>query len=132
MLVELKGVTKNYKPSRDVMVKALDRIDFAVDKGDYIAILGVSGSGKTTLLNLMGLLDKATTGEILIEGEDVSKMGDRKLAFYRNSFVGFVLQDYGLISYKTVGENVMVPLYFSNQNPTTFKKKSWKLFQNWR
>jgi len=111
--IELKGVKKSYRLSKEVSVPALKGIDLTIDKGEYVAICGVSGSGKSTLLHIIGCLDKATEGEVIINGEDVSSLNNRKLSKIRCQEIGFVLQDFGLIPYRTVYENVEVPLLFA-------------------
>lgn len=111
--IEIKGVKKNYRLSKEVSVPALSGIDLTIDKGEYVAICGVSGSGKSTLLHIIGCLDKATEGEVIINGEDVSTLNNRKLSKIRCREIGFVLQDFGLIPYRTVYENVEVPLLFA-------------------
>ena len=89
---------------------ALHNINFMVEKGEFVSIIGPSGSGKTTLLNLLGALDRPTTGKVFIDGIDISKLPNAELARVRNKKLGFVFQDFNLISRMSAGENVELPL----------------------
>jgi len=89
---------------------ALHKINFRVEKGEFVSIIGPSGSGKTTLLNLLGALDRPTTGKVFIDGTDISKLPNALLAKVRNKKLGFVFQDFNLISRMSAGENVELPL----------------------
>lgn len=104
-LVELKGVIRIYT-SGDHELKALDDINLSLDKGKFIVILGQSGAGKSTLLNLLGGLDSPTSGQIIVDGKDISTLTSDELAAYRAVTVGFVFQFYNLIPTLTVKENV--------------------------
>lgn len=104
-LVELKGVSRIYT-SGDHELKALDDINLSLDKGKFIVILGQSGVGKSTLLNLLGGLDSPTSGQIIVDGKDISTLTSDELAAYRAVTVGFVFQFYNLIPTLTVKENV--------------------------
>ena len=103
-LVELKGVSRIYT-SGDHELKALDDINLSLDKGKFIVILGQSGAGKSTLLNLLGGLDSPTSGQIIVDGKDISTLTSDELAAYRAVTVGFVFQFYNLIPTLTVKEN---------------------------
>ncbi|MDO4584483.1 MAG: ABC transporter ATP-binding protein [Planctomycetia bacterium] len=99
-------------------VKALRGVTFDVPQGDFLSIMGASGSGKSTLLNLLGCLDPPTSGHILLDGEDVSKMTDDELSEIRAKKIGFIFQAYNLIPQLTVLENIEVPLhYMGNVTP---------------
>ena len=89
---------------------ALHNINFRVERGEFVSIIGPSGSGKTTLLNLLGALDRPTTGKVFIDGTDISKLPNSELAKVRNKKLGFVFQDFNLISRMSAGENVELPL----------------------
>lgn len=121
-LIELKNVTKIYGTG-DSSVKALENMNLSVSKGEFVAICGVSGSGKSTLLHLIGCLDKPTSGEITIDGIDIVNQSQSARAQMRNSKIGFVLQDFGLIPYRSAYENVMVPLYFADGKITDRKSR---------
>ena len=113
--IELRNVAKIYGGRKESKVTALSNIDLKIRKGEFVAICGVSGSGKSTLLNLMGCLDKPTSGEILMNGRDITILSSRARAQIRNRETGFVLQDFGLIPYRTAYENVLIPFYFSDK-----------------
>ena len=104
-LIEFKNVSRIYTVG-DHKQKALDNVSLNIEEGKFIVILGPSGAGKSTLLNLLGGLDNPTSGEILVEGKDISKLDNNALADYRASTVGFVFQSYNLIPTLTVFENV--------------------------
>lgn len=110
-LITLKGVTKHYYMG-DSVVKAVDGIDIVIDKGDFVAIMGPSGSGKSTAMNLVGSLDLATNGKILLEGVDIEKFGESELAQLRGKKIGFIFQSFNLIPNLTARENIMLPMLF--------------------
>jgi len=106
--VELVNLTKNYKRGSEI-IRALDGVTLTIDPGEFVAVVGRSGSGKTTMLDLLGLLLKPTSGSLLIDGVDTTKLGDRERARMRARKVGFVFQEYNLLSGLNVLENVMLP-----------------------
>ena len=107
----LVDVRKDYVLKSET-VRALRGVTFDVPEGDYVAIMGPSGSGKSTLLNLLGCLDKPTSGHFFLGPDDVSRMSDDQLSHTRASRIGFVFQSYNLIPQLTVMENIEVPLYY--------------------
>jgi ABC-type lipoprotein export system ATPase subunit len=109
--VRLVGLTKNYKRGSEI-IHALDGVTLDIEKGEFIAVVGRSGSGKTTMLDLLGLLLKPTAGSLFIDDVDTSKLGDRERARMRARKVGFVFQEYNLLSGLNVLENVMLPLRY--------------------
>ncbi|WP_294409398.1 ABC transporter ATP-binding protein [uncultured Ruminococcus sp.] len=112
-MIVLKNISKTYNEGSADAVHALKNVDLTVNDGEMLAVMGVSGSGKSTLLHIIGCLDRASSGEYELDGENISKAYMDKLNRLRNEKIGFVLQDYGLIEDKTVLENVMFPLAFS-------------------
>ena len=118
----VRNIYKTYKPSKEVQIRALRDLSLEVARGELLAINGVSGSGKSTLLHIIGGLDKADSGEVTVDGKLVSSFSGRRLARYRNSTIGFVLQDFGLIPYRTVYENICVPLYISDEKGISMRK----------
>ena len=104
-LIEFKDVVKEYK-SGDHILKAMDNVNFTIDKGEFVVILGPSGAGKSTLLNLLGGLDSTTSGQIVVNGEHVENFNDNELTKYRAKNVGFIFQFYNLIPNLTAIENV--------------------------
>ena len=95
-----------YFGSGETLVKAIDKISFSIDKGSFTIILGPSGAGKTTLLNLLGGMDSATDGNLVVDGEDLVGMRKKELTLYRRNKVGFVFQFYNLVNNLTAKENV--------------------------
>jgi putative ABC transport system ATP-binding protein len=93
-------------------VRALDRVSFTIDAGEWIAIMGPSGSGKTSLINILGGLDQPTGGRVVVDGQDISRLGERELTRYRSEKIGFVFQQFHLVPYLTAVENVMLAQYF--------------------
>jgi putative ABC transport system ATP-binding protein len=93
-------------------VRALDRVSFEVDAGEWIAIMGPSGSGKTTLINILGGLDHPTSGRVVVDGLEIGSLGERELTRYRADKIGFVFQQFHLVPYLTAVENVMLAQYF--------------------
>ena len=104
-IIEFKNVNKEYK-SGDHILKAMDDVNFTIDEGEFVVILGPSGAGKSTLLNLLGGLDSATSGQIIVKGEHVESFNDNQLTEYRAKNVGFIFQFYNLIPNLTSLENV--------------------------
>lgn len=109
--VRLVSLTKNYKRGSEV-IRALDGVTLDIDRGEFIAVVGRSGSGKTTMLDLLGLLLKPTAGSLFIDEVDTTKLNDRERAHMRARKVGFVFQEYNLLSGLNVLENVMLPLRY--------------------
>ena len=107
--IQALGLGKRYG-SGPASTIALHNINFKVGKGEFVSIIGPSGSGKTTLLNLLGALDRPTTGKVFIDGTDISRLSNAELAKVRNKKLGFVFQDFNLISRMSAGENVELPL----------------------
>lgn len=107
-ILNVKNLSKIYEGK--VPFKALDTIDFTIEKGDFIGIMGPSGSGKTTLLNMVATIDQPTTGEVLINGENPFQLKQDKLALFRRRQLGFVFQDFNLLDTLTVEENIVLPL----------------------
>jgi len=127
-LLDARGLTKIYD-SGPVPVDALVDIDLTIDRGSLVVVRGRSGSGKTTLLNLLGGLDRPTSGSVLFEGEEVAKMDEWALAELRRSRVGFIFQNFGLIPILTAAENVEVPLRMVRTDPAGRRERSRVLLE---
>ena len=103
--VKLKNVSKIYRMG-EVEIRAVDKIEFAIDKGEFVVVVGPSGAGKTTVLNILGGMDTVTSGDVLVDGENIAKYSQRKLTGYRRDDIGFVFQFYNLVQNLTARENV--------------------------
>ncbi len=124
-LVELK---KEYVLKSET-VRALRGVSFEVPVGDYVAIMGPSGSGKSTLLNLLGCLDRPTSGSYFLGDDDVAKMNDDQLSWIRATRIGFIFQSYNLIQQYTVVENIEVPLFYQGRLDSKARKRCRELAQ---
>ncbi len=110
-IIEVKDAKKIYRVGNEKVV-ALDGVSFTINKGDFCCLLGSSGSGKSTLLNIMAGIEKITSGEVLIKGKKITKMGEHQLAKFRQKYLGFVFQSYNLINSLNAIENVELPMIF--------------------
>lgn len=118
-IADLRGIRKvYYKPDGSILVEALRGIDITIPRGQYVAIMGASGSGKSTLMNVLGCLDKPTTGEYFLDGVDCAKMSDEEISSFRGRKIGFVFQAFNLISELTIVDNVAVPLLYQGISPS--------------
>ena len=115
-LLEVSNVSKIYG-SGEAAVKALKKVSFSVPKGEYVAIVGESGSGKSTLLNMIGALDTPTSGKVVISGNEIFSMNDRKLTIFRRRNIGFIFQAFNLIPELTVEQNIVFPVLLDYQKP---------------
>lgn len=113
MVLNLQHIYKNYYQEK-IEVPVLKDINFTVEEGEYVAIMGPSGSGKTTLMNIIGCLDKPTSGTYELEGQDVQKLNDKELSDLRLESIGFVFQSFHLMPRETALENVALPLSYTN------------------
>lgn len=117
-MITLTNVTKSYTLDDDVVFTALDSVSLTIDHGEFTSIIGPSGSGKSTLMHIIGLLDKPTAGTVHIDNRDVSQLNDNQLSSLRNTFVGFVFQQFNLINKLTVLENILIPTIYTRSELT--------------
>ncbi|MDR0398137.1 MAG: ABC transporter ATP-binding protein [Candidatus Nomurabacteria bacterium] len=110
--IVVANVTKTYKKKKEV-VRALSGIDLTVDEGEFLVIKGESGSGKSTLLSIIGGLEAPTSGQVLVNGEDIPKLNDNRLSAFRGSTIGFVFQGFHLHPYLTLRQNIELPAMFA-------------------
>ncbi|MGA1498151.1 MAG: ABC transporter ATP-binding protein [Steroidobacteraceae bacterium] len=122
-VLELTEVTKTYVMG-DQPVHALRGVSLSIQRNEYVAIMGPSGSGKSTLMNIIGCLDTPSAGRYLLEGEDVSRMSDRKLAEVRNRRIGFVFQTFNLLARSTVQSNVELPLVYAGVSRSERRRRA--------
>lgn len=115
-ILRCEKVSKIYGGGNNQVV-ALDKVDVAVDKGEFVAIVGASGSGKSTLLHILGSVDKPTSGKVLVEGTDISTLNPTQSAIFRRRKVGLVYQFYNLIPTLTVRQNILMPLLLDKKKP---------------
>ena len=120
-LIELKGINKTYK-NGDQELRVLKDIDLEVEKGEFVAIMGPSGSGKSTLMNVIGLLDRPTSGNYFLDGQEVVNLSEKKLAHVRNEQIGFVFQQFFLLSKLNAFQNVELPLIYAGVHPAKRKE----------
>ena len=126
-IIELRDLTKIYK--NGIEFRALDNANLRIERGEFVAIVGPSGSGKSTLMHLIGLLDTPSSGLLLIDGNDVTKMSDKERSAMRNKMLGFVFQYHHLLPDFTALENVMMPLLIAGKSPRESEKIARRLLK---
>lgn len=119
-ILSVEGLTKIYG-SGDTAVTALDHVSFTVEKGEFVAIVGASGSGKSTLMNLIGGIDKPTSGRVVIDGQELYAMNESARAIFRRRNIGMVFQFYNLVPTLTAAENIMLPYLLDKREPEKAK-----------
>ena len=112
-MISMSGITKTYHLA-DLDVPILKKIDLSIETGEYVAIMGASGSGKSTLMNIIGCLDRPSSGRYILDGRDLTTLDDDELADIRNQYIGFVFQQFNLLPRLTALENVMLPMIYAN------------------
>ena len=127
-LCVLEDIRKSYKMG-DADIEVLRGIDLQVENGEFLAIMGTSGSGKTTLMNIIGCLDVPTSGRYILADKEVSRLSDDELSLIRNEHIGFVFQNFYLLPYATVLENVLLPSLYVEKRRDNFEQKAVELLQ---
>ena len=112
-MIWMQAITKSYQMG-DIPIPVLKRIDLSIEQGELVAIMGASGSGKSTLMNLIGCLDRPTSGHYTLAGKNLTALNHDQLAYIRNQRIGFVFQQFNLLSRSTALENVMLPMIYAN------------------
>ena len=130
-MLEVQNIKKIYRSrfGKDDL-EALKSINFTVEAGEYIAIMGESGSGKTTLLNILALLDRPTSGKVILRGKDLQEIRDSQMAKFRRENFGFVFQDFNLLDTFTVKENILLPLVLADEKVSSMEKSYQRLQQD--
>ncbi|MBQ9959238.1 MAG: ABC transporter ATP-binding protein [Oscillospiraceae bacterium] len=122
-MIELSGLYKNYQ-NGEMEVPVLKNVSFSVDEGEFVSIMGPSGSGKSTLMNIIGCLDRPTSGSYLFDGEDVAAKNDDELSDLRNRGIGFVFQQFNLLPREKAVENVALPLVYADVPPAEREQRA--------
>ncbi len=123
VVASLEKVSKTYGKD-NLVVKALEDINLEISRGDYLAVMGASGSGKSTAMNILGCLDRPSSGQYQLNGKSVEKLSDDELAILRNQKLGFVFQQFHLLSDATALENVMLPMIYAGVSPSSREKRA--------
>lgn len=127
VIIDMKNITKSFAINKTETLQVLKGIDLTIYEGEFVAIVGASGSGKSTLMNIIGALDKATSGEYYLDGTDISKLADRQLSEIRNKKIGFVFQTFNLIARTSALKNVALPMLYAGASRTTAIHKAREL-----
>lgn len=126
-VIETENLQKVYGMG-DIQVAALAGVDVRINEGEFVAIMGPSGSGKSSLMNIIGCLDRPTTGSYVLNGEDVSALDKSQLALIRNRYIGFIFQSFNLLPRTNALHNVMLPLVYQRDHPFSKKEREQKAF----
>jgi putative ABC transport system ATP-binding protein len=122
-MIWMEKITKTYRLG-DIDVPVLKGIDLAIEEGEYVAIMGVSGSGKSTLMNIIGCLDRPSSGHYILEGRNLTTLNNDELAFIRNQRIGFVFQQFNLLPRSTALDNVMLPMVYASVSKPQRQKRA--------
>lgn len=121
-ILELKNIKRTYK-TKCVVTEVLKGIDFSVEAGEFVAIMGESGAGKTTLLNVIATFDKPTSGSVILNGKEISTLKNSEISTFRRNKLGFVFQDFNLLDQFNNRDNIYLPLVLSNQKPQLMQER---------
>jgi len=125
-VIDLKNINKSFSLGEET-IKAIDNVTFTINKGEFVSIIGPSGSGKSTLMNILGLLDVPDSGEYILDGINVSKAKENKLAEIRNNKIGFIFQNFNLLPKMTAVENIQIPLIYQGKSNEDSRKRAYEL-----
>ena len=128
LTVKTEGVIKEYRMGSNIL-QALKGIDLEIERGEYISVMGPSGSGKSTLFNMIGALDRATSGKVYIDGQDTSRLDQQQIAWLRCNKIGYIFQTYNLLPVMTALENVTLPMIFAGLSVKDRNEKGAKLLE---
>lgn len=128
-VIDIQGITKTYVNGQ-LSVPVLHGIDLVVNKGEFVSIMGPSGSGKSTFMNILGCLDRPTTGSYRLNGDEVATLSDDELAYVRNKQIGFVFQSFNLLTKLTALENVALPMIYAGVNKKMRIERATQLLQS--
>lgn len=128
-VIDIQGITKTYVNGK-LSVPVLHGIDLVVNKGEFVSIMGPSGSGKSTFMNILGCLDRPTTGSYRLNGDEVATLSDDELAYVRNKQIGFVFQSFNLLTKLTALENVALPMIYAGVNKKMRIERTTQLLQS--
>lgn len=125
LVVEVNNLKKDYISKKNTYV-ALNGVDFSMENGEFVGIMGPSGSGKSTLLNILATIDRASEGEVKIGGKEISKLSEKETNLFRRTELGFIFQDFNLLDTLTLRDNILLPLTFSNEK---LKKMETQIYE---
>ncbi|MFI3129141.1 MAG: ABC transporter ATP-binding protein [Bacillota bacterium] len=129
-VLKMTDIRKDYIMGEEEVFHVLKGLDFEVNEGDYIAILGPSGSGKSTFMNIIGCLDEATSGEYILAGKDIKGRSDKELSIIRNKEIGFIFQNFQLLQRMSILDNVMLPMIYQGLSLRERKKRAEKILRD--
>lgn len=129
VIIDMKGIVKSFFIGKEDELCVLKGIDLTIHEGEFVAVVGASGSGKSTLMNIIGALDKATKGQYILDGVDVSTLDDKKLSHIRNKYIGFVFQTFNLIARTTAVKNVALPMLYAGKSSQESTEKAKQLLE---
>jgi putative ABC transport system ATP-binding protein len=129
-VIELRDVSREYRPSHDIVVRALQRVSLRIERGEHVAIMGPSGSGKSTLMHILGCLDAPTAGRFLLDGVDVRDIPEDDLADLRNHKIGFVFQSFNLVPRTSALANVELPLVYAGLSRAERRRRAIAALQS--
>lgn len=127
MSIQIKQLCKTYNANSDFPVHAVDHLNLQIEQGEFVAIMGPSGSGKTTLLNMVGGIDAPTSGEVIIDGNNITQLAEKKLIAYRRDNIGFIFQDYSLLPVLTALENVEFVMQLQGESEKKCRQRATDL-----